>query len=112
MLELALNIVDILNSTSLPNEVVSKGARRNHLSSLSITETYNAQRKRRQEVYNLLLAESRKEANDKKITDARAIKKRAEEERREKMSIAERRKVEAKERDKEMRKAAIKAQKR
>ena len=103
MLELGLNIVDILNSTSLPNEVVSKGARRNHLSSLSITETYNAQRKRRQEVYNLLLAESRKEANDKKITDARAIKKRAEE---------ERSKVEAKERDKEMRKAAIKAQKR
>ena len=70
------------------------------------------QRKRRQEVYNLLLAESRKEASDKKITDARAIKKRAEEERKEKMSIAERRKVEAKERDKEMRKAAIKAQKR
>ena len=61
-------------------------------------------------MYSLLLSESRKEANEKKTSEARAIKKRADEEKREKMSIAERRKLEAKEKDKQMRKMAGKAQ--
>ncbi|KAL7005763.1 hypothetical protein EMMF5_004678 [Cystobasidiomycetes sp. EMM_F5] len=93
LVELALNIVDVLNGSTLSSDVVAKG------------------RKRRTEVYNLLLSESRKEANDKKIAEARAIKKRADEEKREKMTPQERRKLEAKERDKEMKKMAMKQQK-
>lgn len=69
------------------------------------------QKKRRADIYNLLLTESRKEASEKKLTEARALKKRIEDEKKEKMSLSDRRKLEAKEREKEMFKQAKKQQK-
>ncbi|CAD6567339.1 MAG: hypothetical protein CYPHOPRED_001621 [Cyphobasidiales sp. Tagirdzhanova-0007] len=92
LVELALNLIDVFSGSSVPGEVITKT------------------KKRRIEIYNLLLSESRKEATEKKTSEARAIKKRADEEKKEKMTLAERRKIEAKEKDKQMRKAAGKSQ--
>jgi hypothetical protein len=69
------------------------------------------QAKRRTEVYNLLLQETRKEAKEKASTAARAIKLKAEQDKLEKMNPVEKRKYELKMKEKEMMKMAKKQQK-
>jgi len=93
LLELALNLLDVLAGGVVPSEVSNRG------------------KKRRAEVHALLLSESRKEAKEKSLIAQQNIRKKAEQDRLDKMSISERRKYEAKQKDKEMRKLAMKQQK-
>jgi hypothetical protein len=76
-----------------------------------LSHILHLQKKRRAEVHALLLSESRKEAKEKSLIAQQNIRKKAEQDRLDKMSISERRKYEAKQKDKEMRKLAMKQQK-
>merc|ERR1712093_47142 len=93
ILELALNIIDVIYGAPFPNEMLSKT------------------KKRRQEVYGYLLEETRKEAKEKAATEAAKIKRQAEAAKLDRMTPAERRKAESKAKDKELKKMALRQQK-
>lgn len=110
LLELALNIVDVIGGSSLPYETVNKlvSTACDCRCQSGADALLSIQRKRRTEVHSLLLLESRKEAKEKKEAEIRAIKKASEDAKKEKMSLAERRKYEAKQKEKDMMKMAQK----
>jgi len=94
IVELALNLLDVLNGSSPAADLASKAKRR------------------RAEVHSLLLQESRQEAKDKALSAQLAIKKKAEADMLDKMTPAEKRKYQQKQQEKMMKKQAVQQQKR